>query len=371
MRPQAPTPRLEVDLEKIRHNAAALVQSLASRNIAVIGVTKATLGCPAVARALVEGGVAGLGDSRMQNLRRLAAGGVDADTTLIRSPMPSQVDLVVAGADTSVNTEIDVLRMLSSAARRAGRTHRVVLMVELGDLREGVMPEDLDEMVRVVIGLPNLLLEGIGTNLACQNGVIPSRLNMDQLSTLVDEVETTTGVGLSRVSGGNSANLPWALGSSDIGRVNELRLGESILLGRQPLDRRPIEGLHTDAFRLIAEVIESKVKPSHPTGAVGRTAFGARHVISGEGNARRLVVAIGRQDVDHEGLVPIGDAAIIGASSDHMILTSPSDDVLVGSEVSFEPDYSALLRAMTSPFVDVVIKPGPRLRCRDRLRSNG
>jgi hypothetical protein len=36
-------------------------------------------------------------------------------------------------------------------------------------------------------------------------------------------------------------------------RVNNLRLGESILLGREPLHRQPIEGLYTDAIALISK----------------------------------------------------------------------------------------------------------------------
>ena len=126
--------------------------------------------------------------------------------TLIRSPMLSQVQQVVTYADTSFNTELDVIRELSSAARDGNRRHGIVIMVELGDLREGVMPCDLENIVRETLRLPNIVLKGIGSNLACRSGVIPDARNMDELSSLADSIESTIGRSLDIVSGGNSAN---------------------------------------------------------------------------------------------------------------------------------------------------------------------
>ena len=240
-------PRLEIDLDAIEPNTRVLVDRLAARGIRVTAVTKAALGSPAVAAAMLRGGATGLGDSRVENLARLDAAGLVAPRTLIRSPMISQVDAVVRHASTSLNTEPSVLEALSLAASRLGTTHAVVLMVELGDLREGVLPADLVPLAKRVADLPGLPLAGIGTNLACQNGVVPDQANMDELSGLATDVEAATGVALSVVSGGNSANLGWALATTDPGRVDELRLGEAILLGLDPLTRLPVPGLRTDA----------------------------------------------------------------------------------------------------------------------------
>ena len=65
------TPRIEIDLAKIEDNARSLVTRLAKRGIRVTGVTKATLGSPDVARAMVRGGVTRLADSRIENLEAL------------------------------------------------------------------------------------------------------------------------------------------------------------------------------------------------------------------------------------------------------------------------------------------------------------
>ena len=299
--------------------------------------------------------MASLGDSRIENIETLRRAQVDAPFTLIRSPMPSQADRVVRHADVSVNTEIEVIRRLSSAATEAGLTHGVVLMVELGDLREGIMPADLEGIARETLSLPNLTLEGVGTNLACRSGVSPDAANMAELSALAGSIEQTFSLTLRVVSGGNSANLDWALSGVDTGRINNLRLGESLLLGREPLHRRPIDGLHTDAFTLVTEVIESKRKPSQPWGDIAQTAFGEPRIVVDSGDIQQAIVAIGEQDTDPVGLGSPAGIEIIGASSDHLVLDCGRERLLPGDEVRFQLNYSALVRAMTSPFVAKVM----------------
>lgn len=343
-------PRLEINLDKIRHNAATLVQLLADRGIGVTGITKATCGSPAIAQAFCQAGVKALGDARLENIERMRSAKFPTAFHLIRSPMPSQVNRVVLQADLSFNTDLAVIHLLSEAASQAGRTHGIILMVELGDLLEGIMPRDLENIVRQTIRLPNIALKGIGTNLACQHGVIPDFTNMAELSSIVDRVEATAGHKMDIVSGGNSGNLDWALGGGEIGRINNLRLGESILLGREPLHRRPLEGLHTDAFSLVAEVIESKLKPSKPWGKTAQTAFGQRNSTADRGSLCQTILAIGHQDTDPAGLEAPSGIKVLGASSDHLVIES-RHCLPAGSEISFLLNYSALLRAMTSPYI--------------------
>jgi predicted amino acid racemase len=152
------------------------------------------------------------------------------------------------------------------------------------------------------------------------------------------------------VSGGNSANLTWALEATDMGRVNNLRLGEAILLGREPLHRQPIAGLHVDAFTLIAEVIESKCKPTRPWGPLGQNAFGNTATVADRGDVWQTVLAAGLQDIDPDHLSPPNGVDVLAASSDHLI-TETRSQMKAGDEICFTPGYSALLRSMTSPFV--------------------
>ncbi len=351
-------PRLEVDLRVIEANTRSLVDRLAPRGIRVTGVTKACLGSPGVGTAMLAGGARGLGDSRVENLERLGRAIPDAPRTMMRSPMTSQVDAVVRHASTSLNTEKSVLEALSRAASHQGTTHAVVLMVELGDLREGVLAADLVPLARAVTDMPGLTLAGIGANLACQSGVVPDQAKMQELSGLAVDVEEAVGASLALVSGGNSANLGWALDASDAGRIDDLRIGEAILLGLDPLTRLPVPGLRTDAVVMVAELIEVQVKPAQPWGDLGQATFGAPPVRQGRGPVRQGVLAVGRQDLDQDGLVPPAGVSVLGMSSDHLVVDLGDHDGAVGDELVFGIGYSGLLRAMTSPFVAVVESAG-------------
>lgn len=345
------TLRIETDLDKIEQNTRILVDRLDESGIRVVGITKAVLGSPGVGAAMLRGGAHGLGDSRVENLTRLA--GLDGAVlrTLIRSPMLSQVASVVDIADVSLNTEAVVLAALDQAAAAQNRLHAVVLVVELGDLREGIPLDDIPEAVRAVLGHSSLRLVGIGANLACQNGVVPDDRNMGVLTGLADDIEALHGISLDVVSGGNSANLNWALHTHDVGRVDQLRLGEAILLGVDPLYRIPIPGLHTDVFTLTAEVIEVAVKPAQPWGDRAQAAFGEAPLRSGSGTVHQAILALGRQDVDPDGLQPPTGITILGMSSDHLVVDLGDHEVAVGDEMDFGVGYGALVRAMTSPFV--------------------
>ena len=332
-----------------------LVHRLGDRGISVTGVTKATLGSIDIAATLLQAGVRSIGDSRIENIESMRAANVTTSMTLIRSPMLSQTHRVVDHVDVSFNTEIAVIRRLSQAAQEANRLHGIVLMVELGDLREGIMPEDLERSVKETLCLPNIEFRGIGTNLACRSGVSPDADKMSQMTEFTIAIEKKFGMTIDVVSGGNSANLQWALGGQDVGRINDLRLGESILLGREPLHRQPIDGLYTNAITLSAEVIESKCKPSLPWGNIAQTAFGEPQPTTDRGPIPQTILAIGLQDIDPCGLVPPPGVKIVGASSDHLIIETRQFEPNVGAEIEFQLNYSSLLRAMTSPYVAKVM----------------
>lgn len=352
------SPRLEIDLDRLHHNARTLVEQLGHLGIAISGVGKAVLGLPAIARTWVEAGVDSIGDSHIETLEALTRAGFAVPKLLIRTPMLSQVDRVVAGAAISCNSEPLLLEALAAAAADQGRRHGVLLMVELGDLREGLLAADVEAVAALTLGLPSLKLMGIGANLGCQHGVKPDGTNMAELSALATALEVRFGIELAIVSGGNSANLPWLAAGGVPQRINHLRLGEALLLGREPLDRTAIPGLFTDAFTLVAEVIEAKQKPTRPWGERGLTSF--KETASGpeRGIRQRALLALGEQDADPSGLGPPPGIALVGASSDHLVVEGHGEHLSVGQEQRFSLNYSALLRAMTSPFVSRCLVSG-------------
>ncbi|MHA6324905.1 alanine racemase [Roseivivax sp. CAU 1753] len=347
-------PCIEVDLDKIRRNTQTVVRRLGPRGIGVTGVTKAVCGHPAIAQAMLDGGASGLADARISNVQRLRAAGMTGPITLIRTPMLSQADQVIQSCDMSYNTEILVISAVAAAAIRNRAVHGIVLMVEMGDLRDGILPENLEGIAQQVQQMSGVALKGIGANFACLSGLAPTGLQMSTFCDLANEIEGVCGPFLKVVSGGNSANLPWALGERATGPVNDLRLGEAILLGVEPVSGDRIGGMHTDAFTLVAEVIETDAKhPPFPIALIDPTPERLRIVTTGAASAR-MILAMEHQDTDIPGLsMPVG-STLIGATSDHLVIESNRSAPKLGSEVRFQMNYSALMHAMAAP--DIAVK---------------
>jgi len=352
------SPRIDIDLDLIGENAQELVRRAAARAVSVTGITKAMCGSPALGRVLLAAGVVRLGDSRVENIERLRRDGIDAPIVLIRSALASEVDRVVAVADTSCATEVDIVELLSAAAVRADREHGIMLMVELGDLREGIMPRDVPDALARCLALPSIEVRGIGTNLACRNGVVPDDRNLGELSDLAVSLEAQFGVALDVVSGGNSSSLGWLDSTDRVGRINDLRLGESILLGRDPLRGSPIAGLHQNGATIFAEVIESKHKPRRAWGERAHSTFAPPAVTHvDEDYGWHSLLAIGHQDTDPLDLGAPPGFRIIGASSDHLVIAS-DHRLTLGSEVAFRPGYSAVARSMSSRTLESIVRGG-------------
>jgi predicted amino acid racemase len=348
-------PWLRIDLEKLERNARAIVRLCAARGIGVTGVTKGACGSPEVARAMLRGGVASLGDSRLENVRRLRRAGVEAPVLLLRVPALSRVEEVAAEVDVSLASELRVLEALSVAARARGRVHPVIVMVDLGDLREGVWPDELPAFARAAAELPGVRLAGVGTNLTCYAGVVPTQAHMERLVALAEEVERATGERLAWVSGGSSSALPLVAAGRMPARVNHLRVGEAILLGRETVRREPWPGTSQDAFELRAEVIECRAKPSLPEGPRTADAFGRLRPLADRGVRTRALLDLGREDVDVEGLAPLDPRlTVLGASSDYLVVdvTDARGEVAVGQELAFGLSYGALLAVMDSEYVE-------------------
>jgi predicted amino acid racemase len=344
---------VHVDLAKIEENCAAITSRLPG--IDVIAVTKVTGGNPAVARALLAGGAAGLADSRLVNIARMRAHGVQARYWLLRAPAPAQAEEVVKLADVSLESEIVTVRALGEAAARAGVDHGVVCMVDVGDLREGVLPSDLVTFVEQCDTLPGIHVEGVGVNLTCYGAIMPTRENLGQVADLAAQAEAALGRQLV-VSGGNSGSLPLALRGELPPGITSLRVGESILLGVNTLTREPLlPELHLDAFMFTAPVIECLVKPSKPIGVCAQDMMGNVPQFEDRGWRRRAILAVGRQDVVPELIRPLDPRVeVLGASSDHLIVDVEDRETAPrpGDELAFLPGYGALLQLFTSPYVE-------------------
>lgn len=354
-------PVLEVDLNKIAVNAGRVVNKCHAKGIQVVGVTKGFSAMHQIVAALLAGGVEELADARMENIVELRKRNFHNPITLLRIPRLSDVDNVVQYADTSINSEIAVIKALSEAAVRAGKMHNILLMVDVGDLREGVLKENVLDTVARISGLPGVELIGLGTNMGCFGGILPSVRNLGILSVLGHAVERRLGHGLEVISGGGTSSLLLVENDSIPAGINQLRIGEGILLGTDTTNSRSIPWLYQDAFCLRAEVIEVKEKPSVPIGEIGKDAFGHVPQFIDRGIRKRAIVALGKQDVYIEGIFPLAEKVkILGASSDHTILdiTDAGQKIVLGDEIRFGLTYPGLLSASDSRYVGKQFKGG-------------
>lgn len=355
------TPRLEIFPDRIAQNARSVIGLCHAHGAQVAAVTKVTCAHPAVVHALESGGADMIADSRISNLQSMADTGLDRPLMLLRIPAPSRAADVVRCANITLNSSLDTIRLLSEAAVLHDRTHQVIVMVDVGDLREGVWPDRAIEVVKGAAQLPGIEVLGMGCNLACYGGVIPTQRNMEALIEVRDRCREASGLPLNVLSGGNSANLP-LLASGDMPKeINHFRIGEAIVLGRNVIDRSPWPGTRQDTFRMVAEVVEVERKPSVPIGDRGQDAFGGTPEFEDRGVRLRAICNLGRQDVVVDGIDPeMPGIQVLGGSSDHLILDveDAAEPVKVGDELGFWPGYGALLALSTSPYVQKVVIRG-------------
>lgn len=349
-------PKVVIDLEKLSHNANRLGRMCNERGVTELAfVTKVFCADEEMVRTIAASPCRYLADSRVENLAR--SGGMGKERILLRLPMPSQAEEVVRAAEISFNSERATLRALSRAAAGAGRVHKVVLMIDLGDLREGIFFQNealVLETAEMVERDAHLELFGTAFNLTCYGSVLPSGENLAAFLDVTEKIEKQIGRQLPFISGGNSSSIPLLLAGKMPGRINNLRLGEALVLGRETAYGADLDGMYGDAVRLEAEVVEVQVKPSYPIGEIGVNAFGERGTYTDIGPRRRAIAAIGRQDMDCDSLRPLQKGvSVVGASSDHLIVdvTDCEKTVEVGDVLSFTMTYGGLLRGFTSGYV--------------------
>ena len=349
-------PRMIIDLAKLRHNGQTLCQMAADRGITELAfVTKVFCADEEMVRVLQATPCRYLADSRIENLARYPEG--EQQKILLRLPMVSQAEEVVRHCDISFNSEVATLTALSAAAQRLGKRHKVVLMIDLGDLREGIFYENENKILQTaqqVVNDPNLELYGTAFNLTCYGSVLPSQENLNIFLTLTQRIEELAGYPLPFISGGNSSSIPVLLFEHTPFNFTNLRLGEALILGRETACGKELSALYQDVVTLEAELVEVQEKPSYPIGEIGVNAFGEKAAYTDIGIRRRAIAAVGRQDMDCDGLIPLNPGVtVVGASSDHLILdiTDSKESLQVGDTVQFKMNYGGVLRGFTSRYI--------------------
>lgn len=345
-------PKIKVNKSKLKTNVKSLVKICKEKNMNVAGVTKVFCGEPELAQIYVDGGVKYLADSRIQNLIKLKE--FDIQKMILRIPMQSEITEIVKYTDMSFNSEKETIKKISEEAIKQGKIHKIVMMIDLGDLREGYFDEEeLLNDAEEIVDYKGIEIEGLAVNMACFGGVIPDESTIERLINLSKRLEKRCDIKLEIVSGGNSATL-YLLKDLKTSGMTTMRLGEALILGTEPSNEEQLPGTINDAFTLEVEIIEIKEKPSVPKGKIGKDAFGNIPSFEDKGIRKRMICAIGKQDVDYDTMFPLDkNIEILGGSSDHLILdgTDSNENYKVGDIITFRLEYVSILRAMTSEYV--------------------
>ena len=356
-------PRIVIDRNKLRNNCTQIVRHCEARGIAVAGVIKGAGGLPEIARLYRSCGAAQLATSRLEQMELWRREGIPGPYMLLRVPGLSELPEVARLADYSLQSDATTLDALNSVCAEQGVTHRVIVMADLGDLREGFW--DKTEMVEVCChveqGLDHLHLAGVGVNLGCYGAVKPTPENMEQLVDIARAVEARIGRQLEIVSGGATSSYTLVHWGTMPQGINHLRIGETALLAKDlqvDWGISDMDYLLRGTMRLEAEIIELRKKPTHPVGETVIDAFGNRPTFVDRGMRLRALAAFGRADVGQVETLLCREPGmtVIGGSSDHCILDVEDCPraLRVGDVVSFDLSYSHMLYATGRTDIAVV-----------------
>jgi predicted amino acid racemase len=298
-------------------------------------------------------------DSRISNLKLIKEINPEINTVYIKPPAKNNISEVVRYADVSFNTEFTTIKWISEEAVKQGKTHKVIIMIELGDLREGVLGDDLTDFYRKVFELPNIKITGIGSNLNCLYGVLPSTDKLLQLSLYKKLIEAQFNQKIPWVTGGTSVVIPLLFKKQIPKDMNHFRVGETLYFGNNLITNEVIEGMNDDIFKLHAQIIEINEKPKIPNGVFEVNPSGELYEIDENDYGKssyRALIDIGVLDISTtDFLIPLReDIKIVGASSDMIVidLGENRSNYKVGDILEFKLKYMGALRVFNSEYID-------------------
>lgn len=344
--------------EKLAHNFQYLKNLFQQNNMDWGVVSKLLCGNETYLELLIELGIKEIHDSRISNLKKVKEISPQVQTVYIKPPAKGSISDVVSYADVSMNTEYYTMKLLSEEASRQKKKHKVIIMIETGDLREGVMGENLVSFYKKVFGLPNIEIIGLGTNLNCLHGVMPSQDKLIQLCLYKQIIELKFNVKIPWISGGTSVTIPLVQSQQIPKGVNHFRVGETLYFGANLFDETTIEGMHNDVFVFYTEIIEITKKPMAPIGTMAANPQGETMEVDESlygKTSYRAIIDVGLLDVDPKYLLfDQHDFEIAGASSDMLVLDIGQNEkgYKVGDIIPFRLKYMGALAVLNSNYIE-------------------
>lgn len=360
---------LKLYKDRLAHNYRFLDEKFREHDVAWGVVTKMLCGNDVFLKEVLELGAKEIHDSRVSNLKTIKELDPEVQTVYIKPPPKRSIHSIVKFADVSFNTEYDTIKLLSDEAQNQGKIHKIIIMIELGDLREGVMGEELVDFYARVFELPAVEIIGLGANLNCLHGVMPNQDKLIQLSLYKQIIELKFGRRIPWISGGTSVTLPLMFQNRLPKGVNHFRLGETLFFGKNLISGKTIKGMYDDVFELFAEIIEVTHKPVLPTGELGENVMGETFEFDEEGEeadyserSYRAIVDVGTLDIVPKFLIPKNEEnEVVGASSDMLVvdLGDNKRGYKVGDWLRFKLKYMGALHLQNSDYINKRVETSP------------
>lgn len=343
---------------ELRHNYEFLDKLFKKNEIKWGITTKLLCGNRDFINEVIDLGVGEVHDSRISNLKVVKNIDPDTVTIYIKPPPKDTIPELIKYADISLNTELSTMHELSEEAVRQDKVHKVIIMIEMGDLREGVMRDDLVDFYEKVFRLPGLEVVGLGTNLNCLHGVMPDGDKLIQLALYKQIIELRFKKKIPLVSGGTTVTIPLLLNNQLPEGVNHFRVGEALFFGKDLFSDGVIDGMSDQVMELYTQIIEISEKPMVPTGDLGVNPQGKTAQIKEEDRGKtayRAIVDIGTLDIQPNYLIPVNDNLTISdASSDMLVLDvgENPEGYKVGDMIRFKLKYMGALGLMSSDYIE-------------------
>jgi predicted amino acid racemase len=343
---------------ELRHNYEFLDKLFKENDIKWGITTKLLCGNRDFINEVIDLGVGEVHDSRISNLRVVKNIDPETVTIYIKPPPKDTIPELIKYADISLNTELSTMHELSEEAVRQDKIHKVIIMIEMGDLREGVMRDDLMDFYEKVFRLPGLEVVGIGTNLNCLHGVMPDGDKLIQLALYKQIIELRFKKKIPLVSGGTTVTIPLLLNNQLPDGINHFRVGEALYFGKDLFSDGVIEGMSDQVMELYTQIIEISEKPMVPTGDLGVNPQGKTADINEKDRGKtayRAIVDIGTLDIQPNYLIPVNENLTISdASSDMLVLDvgENPEGYKVGDMIRFKLKYMGALGLMSSDYIE-------------------
>ncbi len=337
------SPRIQIDLDKLRFNLQAL-RALESSRGATIFYSLDEVGVhPRILDLYLKEGVRNFSTTKVENLAVLHE---VADILLYnRQPAMSKLETVVELADCSYHSEAESINKASDIALARGRCHGVILLVEAGDLGLGCSADQIEPLIDLCQRLRGVELLGIGY---CSNrfaGILPEQTLTDNLQMLAEWVQQSYGGDLPAILVEGPEFISSAFGNCirDFSGINQLVVGSEIYSGHDVASNQSLVGLRSELITLVSEIIENKRVNSCPTGGVAACQTPARLItencFTDRGMIRRITLDLNLCHCDFLNIsVYRDDLQFLGATTDYSVFETGNSlhDYNVGSTISFK-----------------------------------